>query len=1546
MGSEKEDKLAEGLIVAFADHNVPEALHLLWCLGADPNRVVSPRGVAGIHAAAALPKEATPALAACLAKGANPNLLAGDLDTITPTIVSVLWDRPEALQLLLEWGGNPEIRDNQGKSAYDYAVAGSACANVLRVHKAHNATQIGYRGQGKSCGDVIQKRCLRGQTPVISRYPKPEIKKPGDVKNVGIKRAEITPKVNRTLKVDKPRQTPRSTKFPNNCEGKCSLQDITSSEGTESFTICMRQPQNKHLVRNEKYQNRNCQGLNGCKSNSPQVKIGVGNMAHKSKDKTRKARCIESKVPIVCNKYSGRNKRNQHQPISEECGYSAGVQTGTLNHVSTSGEPHRDNRIRLDCQRDGTGDWGLPPKINEVLDDFSAENEFPEDTFKELETAQLRDCKIHKFQPLTCAHNCPLHQYMHSEKLRNDKGAGYCMNLNFVSSGNKKMLNRKLNHEPCSQFKNFSPCHYTSGHVAEMQHCFDHPQNIRYCCYVPGFENSHPLNTCCTCQGHWYPFNQNLHSGRLPYENILGDRCCNHSRQLNPKPKYQPEALPHGICCRSMKPNAKSPLSTDNESLNSDCMCNTKDVGKGKVEFHYLEESPSDVESWKTGKEESYISNLTSIGSVSYQQPACGDEGNSGVAETDVQISSSRRYSQLFRCREPGREMEGGHKSSDFIISQHSPPKIVINSYQDMESKNYAPLGNTSAVPDKIDECQTSDILINNNCRDVFDCFGLAEQINDIENKVADEPKYRGITEAARSIAGQNCSKSPKENREKEPKSNSPSIGEGGPIPVGNTEMCSSNYNSAQCSFESSTFGRDAEIFKDADENEHRVVGQSEDSERKTRRRLTFIRELAIDESISKTGKDLKEGQGSILDSSIPAEGFGRLENCSRNIETIDTGVIRDLDKKGSTNNLFTEDEEVEQNNGDIYSTPYCENLTDLEQWKRLSFSSSVEAIRGKWRNKGFFRSPVNEPTTESTSGKLEPNTVSEEGLQSGPEGMSGCGEDADINLEKTSEEQQRLSDDFQLRNRKRRLWSASLMSDIDSDVEAIQLCSPNVVNDSYVVSTAGVNSVGGDPDIEEKSIQATNTSPVILKTYQSGNKASPPFVGLRSNKTFTEGITYKENMFCSVESTANLELKLSGVIIPKDGYQGGTSFNMRCQNSIKPSDMNSPGGDQVGRNPIDTVGVDQSLDCQTHKIQSAPESNLHEDENAEEPFVVLEALPAVASQTNDQVISLDHPQKGKEQANETKFLLGQKDEQNIVLDDLLESQNCKEKNDGWSDESSFSLHYVRTSNQKIESRRDGGSDKAGGSYDSDNLKHDLLDRGVECGPITKTTKHIYVNLAKKMSTQPAGGDMSVVQPRTGKVLSVSAELRMTLGPRGSEYIGKWAHLERQMIRGFEKVKNQRLGGKAFFIYLLLEPPPTGGVTWDDFIRTIFYVGKGKSGRPRCHLHEAIKDNTKESDKVRRIRGIWARGDGITCVQAFHDITPNEAFTREAAIIDALTDTSAGSKHLTNAKRGEYHGLVATWCLRDKCRLGTVLLDRCLRIYTAEGQRQIYPHDL
>ncbi|XP_031632252.1 ankyrin repeat and LEM domain-containing protein 1 [Contarinia nasturtii] len=268
--------------------------------------------------------------------------------------------------------------------------------------------------------------------------------------------------------------------------------------------------------------------------------------------------------------------------------------------------------------------------------------------------------------------------------------------------------------------------------------------------------------------------------------------------------------------------------------------------------------------------------------------------------------------------------------------------------------------------------------------------------------------------------------------------------------------------------------------------------------------------------------------------------------------------------------------------------------------------------------------------------------------------------------------------------------------------------------------------------------------------------------------------------------------------------------------------------------------------------------------------------------------------------------------------------------------------------------------------YDTDDLRKELKAFGDVPGPITKNTKRLYLRRLVRYhrSRRP---QESTQHSKQGSICNFSIELQKTMKNEidSLDFINiDYSLLERQMISSFQssQTKNMREGNlKKSFNYLLIDPRIAENILadsqvipmselWCRFLKAIFYVGKGKSSRPFHHLYDAIKiyrDNSldvekmPESLKLARIIDIWKSNKGVICLPVFHNITPVEAYTREAAIIDCV-----GVENLTNIKRGDYYGIVKSWSMRDRKKLGVLLLYKALQVFMIEGESQLRPNDI
>ncbi|XP_042205198.1 ankyrin repeat and LEM domain-containing protein 1-like [Homarus americanus] len=258
-------------------------------------------------------------------------------------------------------------------------------------------------------------------------------------------------------------------------------------------------------------------------------------------------------------------------------------------------------------------------------------------------------------------------------------------------------------------------------------------------------------------------------------------------------------------------------------------------------------------------------------------------------------------------------------------------------------------------------------------------------------------------------------------------------------------------------------------------------------------------------------------------------------------------------------------------------------------------------------------------------------------------------------------------------------------------------------------------------------------------------------------------------------------------------------------------------------------------------------------------------------------------------------------------------------------------------------------------AMDAEDLCARFRNLGYVPGPITPFTQRIYQRHLLRLRKNPHLLQQSdhTLTPKYPR------ELRAALKNPPSGNCESWASLERVMSAPFcqpDPTRHWRNGtNKTCFNYLLLDPRitqdlPLRGSVMDEverlrcFIAAIFYIGKGSRGRPYSHLYEAMKkqdDGKQQSEKIDRIRDIWAEGVGVVSLHVFQNTIAVEAWTREAAMISAI-----GLENLCNTIQGTFYGLPSTWRLAERRQLGTHLLRRTLNIFMQEGERQLRPTDL
>ncbi|XP_068517675.1 ankyrin repeat and LEM domain-containing protein 1 isoform X2 [Anas acuta] len=214
-------------------------------------------------------------------------------------------------------------------------------------------------------------------------------------------------------------------------------------------------------------------------------------------------------------------------------------------------------------------------------------------------------------------------------------------------------------------------------------------------------------------------------------------------------------------------------------------------------------------------------------------------------------------------------------------------------------------------------------------------------------------------------------------------------------------------------------------------------------------------------------------------------------------------------------------------------------------------------------------------------------------------------------------------------------------------------------------------------------------------------------------------------------------------------------------------------------------------------------------------------------------------------------------------------------------------------------------------------LRRRLRVLGEDPAPITEFTRRIYLQRLEKLSRSPEGH---------------SPELAAALQ---TGHVPDCAQDERVLAQQFDRPDRSRHWRegllKASFNYLLLDPRVTQDLPlrchrlspaecFRTFVKAVFYVGKGTRARPYCHLSEALSQYRAGTRK---------------------SSVPAEAYTRESCVVEAL-----GLQSITNQRKGNCYGAAASWPPERRRRLGVHMLHRAMRIFLAEGERQLRPADI
>ncbi|EGI61437.1 PREDICTED: uncharacterized protein LOC105149907 isoform X1 [Acromyrmex echinatior] len=258
-------------------------------------------------------------------------------------------------------------------------------------------------------------------------------------------------------------------------------------------------------------------------------------------------------------------------------------------------------------------------------------------------------------------------------------------------------------------------------------------------------------------------------------------------------------------------------------------------------------------------------------------------------------------------------------------------------------------------------------------------------------------------------------------------------------------------------------------------------------------------------------------------------------------------------------------------------------------------------------------------------------------------------------------------------------------------------------------------------------------------------------------------------------------------------------------------------------------------------------------------------------------------------------------------------------------------------------------------------LRQELRQFGDQPGPITNTTRQLYQKRLLRLRNIRDANSVSFIpnlqnSPRNQISKLDKIKPYLELGD-WLNHLDTYRSMEKQVFQEFlspDPSRRWREGtSKTSFTYLLLDPRITQDLpnrsvhlteseVWSIFLNAIFYIGKGKRSRPLAHLYDAFKTwvggGNSTNRKINCILNIWDNDCGVICLHVFQNIIPVEAYTREAAMIDAI-----GKEYLRNSIGGKYYGIAATWSMQQKQKFGRYLLYKALQIFMYEGESQIFP---
>ncbi|GMS98714.1 hypothetical protein PENTCL1PPCAC_20889 [Pristionchus entomophagus] len=121
----------------------------------------------------------------------------------------------------------------------------------------------------------------------------------------------------------------------------------------------------------------------------------------------------------------------------------------------------------------------------------------------------------------------------------------------------------------------------------------------------------------------------------------------------------------------------------------------------------------------------------------------------------------------------------------------------------------------------------------------------------------------------------------------------------------------------------------------------------------------------------------------------------------------------------------------------------------------------------------------------------------------------------------------------------------------------------------------------------------------------------------------------------------------------------------------------------------------------------------------------------------------------------------------------------------------------------------------------------------------------------------------------------------------------------------FDDALSQKTFSDATYIYLLLDPNLMSAnfddLTFEEFFKAVFYIGRGGSSRPNDHCNEARKSWERRTlypdHKERKIRSIWHGRKPVIMLQWDFKLHTDDSYAIESAMIFSKKSQGLENKH-------------------------------------------------